>query len=118
MSEELTQEAVDAAVILEGRVNERVEKEVNRILDRQMSKIVKSEVNNAFAEYKQAMMMEISITVGKIMRHTEEENRKPLWESTPEELGLERDSLNRHMLSKSGKHDLTTGDIDAIRKQT
>jgi hypothetical protein len=118
MSEELTNEAINSAILLEGRVNERVEKEVNRILDRQMSKIVKSEVNNAFAEYKQAMMMEISITVGKIMRNTEEENRKPLWASTPEELGLMHKDLNSHMLGKSGDHGFTTGDIDAIRKQT
>jgi hypothetical protein len=110
MSEELTQEAVDAAVILENRVNERVEKEVNRILDRQISKLVSLEVKKAFEQYKNSMMMEISITVGKIMRHTEEENRKPLWESTPEELGLTRADLNKHMLGK---------DIDnAIHKQT
>jgi hypothetical protein len=110
MSEELTKEAVDSAILLEGRVNERVEKEVNRILDRQISKLVTLEVNKAFEQYKNSMMMEISITVGKIMRHTEEENRKPLWASTPEELGLNRADLNKHMLGK---------DIDdAIRKQT
>lgn len=118
MSEELTNEAVDSAIILENRVNERIEREVNRIINRDLSKLMAHEVDKAFMAYKDSMLMEISITVGKIMRHTEEENRKPLWESTPEELGLERDSLNRHMLSKSGKHDLTTGDIDAIRKQT
>jgi hypothetical protein len=111
MSEELTKEAVDSAIILENRVNERVEKEVHRILDRQISKLVTLEVNKAFEQYKNAMMMEISITVGKIMRHTEEKNRKPLWESTPEEFGLTHKDLNKHMLGK---------DIDehAIRKQT
>jgi hypothetical protein len=111
MSEELTNEAVDSAILLEGRVNERVEKEVNRILDRQISKLVTLEVNKTFEQHKNAMMMEISITVGKIMRHTEEENRKPLWESTPEEFGLTHKDLNKHMLGK---------DIEehAIRKQT
>ena len=111
MSEELTNEAIDSAIILENKVNERVEKEVTRIINRELSKLVASEVHKAFEQYKNAMIMEISITVGKIMRNTEEENRKPLWASTPEELGLERDSLNRHMLGK---------DIDenAIRKQT
>ena len=100
MSEELTQETVDAAVILEGKVNERVEKEVNRILDRQISKLVAMEINKAFGAYKDAMMMEISVTIGKIMRNTEEENRKPLWASTPEELGLTHKELNSHMLGK------------------
>jgi len=110
MSEELTNEAIDSAIILEGRIRERVEKEVERTINRYINSLVKSEVHKAFEEYKQEMLMEISITVGKIMRHTEEENRKPLWESTPEELGLMHKDLNTHMLGK---------DIDdhAIRKQ-
>jgi hypothetical protein len=111
MSEELTNEAVDSAIILENRVNERVEKEVHRILDRQISKLVTLEVNKAFEQYKNLMMMEISITVGKLMRNTEEENRKPLWESTPEELGLMHKDLNSHMLGKREED-------HAIRKQT
>ena len=111
MSEELTQEAVNSAILLEGRVNERVEKEVNRILDRQISKLVAMEINKAFGAYKDAMMMEISVTIGKIMRNTEEENRKPLWASTPEELGLTHKELNSHMLGKEL-------DDHAIRKQT
>ena len=111
MSEELTNEAVDAAIILENRVNERIEKEVTRVINRELSKLISFEVDKAFMAYKNSMMMEISVTVGKIMRHTEEENRKPLWESTPEELGLDPVDLNKHMLGK---------DIDdhAIRKQT
>lgn len=100
MNEELTQEAVDAAIILENRVNDRIEKEVHRVLDRQISKLIAMEVDKAFRAYKDAMLMEISVTVGKIMRHAEEENRKPLWESTPEELGLSRADLNKHMLGK------------------
>jgi hypothetical protein len=110
MEDDLTKDAVDAAIILENKVNERVEKEVERTINRYINSLVKSEVHKAFAEYKQEMLMEISVTIGKIMRHTEEENRKPLWESTPEELGLDRADLNKHMLGK---------DIDdhAIRKQ-
>lgn len=110
MSEELTNEAVDAAIILEGRVNERIEKEVHRVISRELSKLIASEVDKAFGAYKDSMMMEISITVGKIMRHTEEENRKPLWESTPEELGLMHKDLNSHMLGKKEED-------HAIRKQ-
>lgn len=110
MSEELTNEAVDAAIILEGRVNERIEKEVHRVISRELSKLIASEVDKAFGAYKDSMMLEISITVGKIMRHTEEENRKPLWESTPEELGLMHKDLNSHMLGKKEED-------HAIRKQ-
>ena len=117
MSDELTNEAIDAAIILENKVNERVEKEVNKIVNRQLSKLVRSEINNAFAEYKQSMMMEISVTVGKIMRNTEEENRKPLWESTPEELGLEPKHFEPH-----GLNPFVNGGTEeihhAIRKQT
>jgi hypothetical protein len=108
MSDDLTQEAVDSAILLENRINERVEKEVNRIINRQVNKIVKNEVQEALLAYKQAMMMEISVTIGKIMRHTEEENRKPLWESTPEELGLNPTDLNKHMIERT---------THAIRKQ-
>ena len=98
MSEELTNEAVNSAILLEGRVNERVEKEVNRILDRQISKLTVC-MRYSLAKLD-SMMMEISVTIGKIMRNTEEENRKPLWASTPEELGLTHKELNSHMLGK------------------
>lgn len=111
MSEELTPEVVDTAVILEGKVNERVEKEVQRHVSRYLEKSIAAEVNKVFAAYKDAMMMEISITIGKIMRHTEEANRKPLWESTPEELGLTHKDLNSHMLGKREED-------HAIHKQT
>ena len=110
MNEEITNEVVDTAVILEGRVNERVQKEVERILSGMLGKTVKEEVRKAMFEEKHNMMMEISITVGKALRASELEGRKPLWESTPEELGLDPADLNTHMLGK---------DIDnAIRKQT
>jgi len=111
MSEELTNEAVDAAIILENRVNERVQKEVALMLNSMLRRTVKEEVQRAIGEEKHNMMMEITIAVGKALRSSEMEGRKPLWESTPEELGLDPADLNTHMLGK---------DIDdhAIRKQT
>jgi hypothetical protein len=110
MEDDLTKDAVDAAIILENKVNERVEKEVEKVLANRLRKAVVAEVVKAISEEKQNMMMEISITVGKALRASELEGRKPLWESTPEELGLDRADLNKHMLGK---------DIDdhAIRKQ-
>ena len=113
MSEELTNEAVDSAIILENRVNERVEKEVTRIINRELSKLVASEVHKAFEQYKNAMIMEISITVGKIMRNTEEENRKPLWETNPDEFGLDKEFLNK---SSMRRLDDVQENLNAIHK--
>jgi hypothetical protein len=115
MSEELTNEAVDAAVILENRVNERVEKEVEKALASRLRKAVVAEVVKAISEEKQNMMMEISITVGKALRASELEGRKPLWESTPEELGLDRSDLNS---SSMRRLDDVQENLNAIRKQT
>jgi hypothetical protein len=111
MSEELTKEAIDAAIILENKMRERVEKEVALTLNGMLRRAVKEEVQRAIGEEKHNMMMEISITVGKALRASEMEGRKPLWESTPEELGLDPADLNTHMISKGGED-------HAIRKQT
>jgi len=115
MSEELTKEAVDAAVILEGRVRERVEKEVALTLNGMLRKAVKEEVKRAINEEKHNMMMVISISIGKALRASEIEGRKPLWESKPEDFGLTDEDLNKHML---GGHIVTKGDINAIHEQT
>ena len=69
----------------------------------------------AIAEEKQNMMMEISITVGKALRASELEGRKPLWESTPEEFGLDRADLNS---SSMRRLDDVQENLNAIRKQT
>jgi hypothetical protein len=100
MEDDLTKDAVDAAIILENKVNERVEKQVALNLNSMLRKAVKEEVQKAISEEKHNMMMEISIAVGKALRASEIEGRKPLWESTPEELGLDRADLNKHMLGK------------------
>ena len=115
MSEELTSEAVNSAILLEGRVNERVEKQVALNLNSMLRKAVKEEVQKAIAEEKQNMMMEISITVGKALRASELEGRKPLWESTPEEFGLDRADLNS---SSMRRLDDVQENLNAIRKQT
>jgi hypothetical protein len=111
MSEELTNEAVDSAVILENRVNERVRKEVALTLNGVLKQAVTDEVRRIFKEQKEIMLMEIAITVGKTLRTSDAEYRKPLWESTPEELGLTPKDLNSHMLGEREED-------HAIRKQT
>jgi hypothetical protein len=102
MSDELDQEAVDSAIILENKVNERVEREVNKFLSRQVEKMVANEVHKAFATYKKEMMLEISITIGKMLRVADEEERKPLWETDLKELGFEPVS-DYHALHKDPK---------------
>jgi hypothetical protein len=115
MSEELTNEAIDAAIILENKVNERVEKEVEKVLASRLRRAVVAEVVKAISEEKQNMMMEISITVGKALRSSELEGRKPLWESTPEEFGLTHEDLNK---SSMRRLDDIQENLNAIRKQT
>lgn len=110
MSEGLTQEAIDAAIILEGKMKERVQKEVALTLNGMLRKAVTEEVKRAMGDEKQSMMMEIVVAVGKALRNSELEGRKPLWESTPEEFGLTNEDLNKHMLGKEIDH--------AIHKQT
>ena len=99
--EELEQVAVDSAILLENAVEERVSKVVNKIL----KKTVEHIVDARFKVEKEAMLLEIAIAVGKILKQTEEEERKPLWEYTPEEFNFTKIDLEKHMLEadiKSG----------------
>jgi len=77
--------------------------------------IEEAEVVKAIGEEKHNMMMEISITVGKALRASEMEGRKPLWESTPEEFGLTAKDLNS---SSMRRLDDVQENLNAIRKQT
>lgn len=101
--EELDQAAVDSAIILENRMRERVEREVALVLNGMLRKAVKDEVQRVVKEEKSNMMMEITIAIGKAIRASEAEGRRPLWESTPEELGLDPADLNRHMIARREK---------------
>lgn len=114
MEDDLTKDAVDAAIILENKVNERVEKQVALNLNSMLRKAVKEEVQKAIREEKHNMMMEISISVGKALRASEIEGRKPLWESTPEEFGLTAKDLNS---SSMRRLDDVQENLNAIRKQ-
>jgi hypothetical protein len=96
MSEELTQDAVDAAIILENRVRERVQHEVKFVV----KEMVRDEVSRLLSDAKGAMVMEVTTSINQMLRSFVEQERKPLWESTPEELGLTPADLNKHMLGK------------------
>lgn len=95
MSDGYDQEAVDSAIILEGKIKERVAK----IVRDEVVRIAGSLVQEAYAEYKNQMMMEISIKLGQILRNVEMEGRKPLWETDPNEFGMTPEDFKPHKFS-------------------
>jgi hypothetical protein len=84
MTQQMPNSEVDTAIILEGEIKRRV-KEVATTVVRDE---VRRQMDFLFAEQKAKMMMEISINIGKMLNMVEKEDRKPLWESTPEDFGL------------------------------
>jgi hypothetical protein len=103
---EMTNQETDTALILENELKRRVKEVAVRIVH----DIVREEMRAEFAKQKEAMLMEISITVGKHLRLIENDGRKPLWEATPEEFGLTRESID--------SHHITGRELDAVREQT
>lgn len=95
-------EQTDTALILENELKRRVS-EVAHIVRRHVKEMIDAE----FVKRKNDMLLEVSLTVGKMLRLIEQEDRKPLWESTPVEFGLTDMELNTHSI-KGGK--------DALRK--
>lgn len=96
MSEELNQESVDAAIILENKIKERVQE----IVVYEINKTVVNIIGKVFKQQQEAMMMEIAIKLGQIMRTTEKEHRRPLWDSKPEDFGLKHEDLNRSSIRR------------------
>ena len=112
---EMTNQETDTALILENELKRRV----NEIVRDSVRGIIKEEVRNIFIAKKDSMMMEVSIAVGKTLQTIENEGRKPLWEATPEEFGLTREDLSKHMLSSEREANPAQQEIDdALRKQT
>ena len=101
----MTNQETDTALILENELKRRVKEVVQQVAH----EIVRKEMRDEFTRQKEAMLMEVSITVGKHLRLIENEGRKPLWEATPEEFGLTQQDLNTHMLGKEIN--------DAVREQ-
>ena len=87
---------VDSAILLEGEIKRRVQE----IVRGEVERAVVNHIGRVIQEEKERMMMEIAITVGKSIRLANEENRKPLWESTPEEFGLTVEELNRSSIRR------------------
>ena len=102
----MTNQETDTALILENELKRRVREVATSVVREEVAR----QMGVLFAEQKAKMMMEISINIGKMLNLIQKEDRKPLWESTPEEFGLTQSELNSHMLGKELP--------DALRKQT
>ena len=94
---EITNMETDTALILENELRRRVSVVVRSELPGTVHAIVKKELDS----YKNEMMTEIMLSIGKALRQIEKEERKPLWESTPEEFGLAHENLNTHMIDNT-----------------
>ena len=105
MKEHMENEQLDAALILEGELKRRCNEIVERVVVNMVGSIIHEELN----KYKAEMMLEISIAIGKSLKVVENEERKPLWEATPEEFGLTHEELNTHNIEKV---------THAVREQT
>jgi hypothetical protein len=74
---QMTNQETDTALILEGELKRRVKEVVERVVVNMVGKIIHEELD----KYKSEMMLEVAVSVGKMLRGIEEEGRKPLWEN-------------------------------------
>ena len=119
MTQQMPNDEVDTALILEGELKRRVSQIVEKVVVNMVGKIIHQELN----KYKAEMLMEVSINVGKMLKMIENEGRKPLWEATPAEFGLTHEELNRSSIRHLDEMQLVQNeikkDIDhAVREQT
>jgi hypothetical protein len=92
----MTDQETDTALILENELQRRTKEVVERVVVNMVGKIIHEELN----KYKNEMVMEIALSVGKMFKVIEQEGRKPLWEATPEEFGLTKKDLATHALGR------------------
>jgi len=92
----MTNQETDTALILENELQRRVK----QVLAGVVHEVVKQVMEKQFALQKEAMLMEVALSVGKMFKVIEQEGRKPLWEATPEEFGLTKEDLATHALGR------------------
>lgn len=107
MTQQMPNDEVDTALILEGELKRRVSEVVERVVVNTVGKIIHQEMD----KYKAEMLMEISINVGKMLRMVENEGRRPLWEAKPEEFGLTNEELNRSSIRHLDETQLVQNEI-------
>jgi len=74
---QMTNEETDTALILEGELKRRVKEVVEPLVADMARRIIREELN----KYKSEMMLEVAISVGRMLRLVDQEGRKPLWEN-------------------------------------
>jgi len=77
--EELDNQSLDAALILEEKLKERVK----AVLQSVVVNVIGREIHAAIEREKQAMMTEITLSIGKALQSIEKDGRVPLWETNP-----------------------------------
>ena len=82
---------------------------IKGFVERTVVNVIGRTVHEELDKYKQQMIMEICLAVGKTMQVADKQGRTPLWETDPAEFGLGEADLNSHMIE---------GNINAIRKQS
>ena len=82
---------------------------IGNSIERTVVDVIGRTVHEELDKYKQQMIMEICLAVGKTMQVADKQGRTPLWETDPAEFGLGEADLNSHMIE---------GSQNAIRKQT
>ena len=82
---------------------------IKGFVERTVVNVIGRTVHEELDKYKQQMIMEICLAVGKTMQVADKQGRTPLWETDPAEFGLGEADLNSQMIE---------GSQNAIRKQT
>ena len=105
------QQNIDSMLLLEGKLQERVNKLIGNNVERTVINIIGRQIQEAIKREKEEMLLEIAIKVGQMLKAVEKDERRPLWESTPEEFKLTHADLNTHMIS--GKISMENDDEQA-----
>lgn len=74
---QMTNQETDTALILEGELKRRVKEILEPLVADMARRIIREEIN----KYKSEMMLEVAISVGRMLRLVDQEDRKPLWEN-------------------------------------
>jgi len=82
---------------------------IKGLIERTVVNVIGKTIHEELDKYKQEMIMEICIAVGRTIQVADKQGRAPLWETDPTEFGLGEADLNSHMIE---------GSQNAIRKQT
>ena len=65
-----------------------LKRRVREVAKAEMAITVHEVIAEKFNAYKNEMMTEIMLSIGKALQQIEKEERKPLWESKPEDFNL------------------------------